>query len=71
MINDNEPLITQYISVPKEIKSLNCGAFTAGIVEAVLDSAGFVSCFKLACQSFCALNGKYYDANQNNYFDKI
>ena len=41
MISDNEPIISKFISIPKEIKSLNCGAFVAGIVEAVLDSLSF------------------------------
>jgi hypothetical protein len=42
MISDNDPAITRYISIPKELSSLNCGAFIAGIVEAILDGAGFV-----------------------------
>ncbi|KAI8898922.1 NO signaling/Golgi transport ligand-binding domain-containing protein [Globomyces pollinis-pini] len=41
MISENEPLLTKFISVPKELSSLNCGAFIAGIVEAVLDGSGF------------------------------
>nr|KAJ3405364.1 TRAPP subunit trs31 [Polyrhizophydium stewartii] len=41
MISDNDPLITKYISVPREMSSLNCGAFIAGIVEAVLDGCQF------------------------------
>jgi hypothetical protein len=43
MISDNEPMIDKFISIPKEISSLNCNAFTAGIVEAVLHGNGFVS----------------------------
>ncbi|KAJ3120644.1 TRAPP subunit trs31 [Nowakowskiella sp. JEL0407] len=43
MISDNEPNITKYISIPKEFSSLNCGAFIAGIVEAVLDGCQFPS----------------------------
>ena len=35
MISDNEPLVNQYISVPKEMSQLNCGAFVAGIIEGV------------------------------------
>ena len=35
MIVDNEPLVNQYISVPKEMSQLNCAAFVAGIVEGV------------------------------------
>ena len=41
MISDNDPVISKFISIPKEIKSLNCGAFVAGIVEAALDSMSF------------------------------
>ncbi|PMD22093.1 TRAPP I complex [Hyaloscypha hepaticicola] len=41
MISDNDPLVNQYISVPKEMNQLNCAAFVAGIVEGVCDGAGF------------------------------
>ncbi|RDW88609.1 hypothetical protein BP6252_00641 [Coleophoma cylindrospora] len=41
MISDNEPLVNQYISVPKEMNQLNCAAFVAGIVEGACDGAGF------------------------------
>jgi len=41
MIFDNEPLVNQYISLPKELSSLNCAAFVAGIIEGVCDGAGF------------------------------
>ncbi|CDK24966.1 unnamed protein product [Kuraishia capsulata CBS 1993] len=41
MITDNLPLISKYISVPKEFQHLNCAAFVAGIVEGILDSAYF------------------------------
>lgn len=40
-IIEKEPLINSYISVPKENSSLNCAAFTAGIVEAILTHSGF------------------------------
>ena len=43
MIYDNEPLVNQFISVPKEMNQLNCAAFVAGIVEGVCDGAGFPS----------------------------
>ncbi|CAJ0899908.1 13717_t:CDS:2 [Entrophospora sp. SA101] len=43
MISDNDPVINKYISVPKEISHLNCNAFLAGIVEAILDGAQFPS----------------------------
>jgi len=41
MISDNEPLVNQYISVPKEMNQLNCAAFVAGIIEGSCDGAGF------------------------------
>ncbi|KAJ2963118.1 hypothetical protein NQZ79_g1773 [Umbelopsis isabellina] len=41
MISDNEPVLTKYISVPRELSQLNCNAFLAGVVEAILDSAQF------------------------------
>lgn len=41
MIIDNEPLVNQYISVPKEMSQLNCAAYVAGIVEGVCDGADF------------------------------
>ncbi|KAI9594863.1 NO signaling/Golgi transport ligand-binding domain-containing protein [Syncephalis fuscata] len=43
MISDNEPLVSKYISVPRDLSQLNCGAFIAGIVEAVLDGFQFPS----------------------------
>lgn len=41
MITDNCPVITQFISVPREFGQLNCSAFTAGIVEGILDCSYF------------------------------
>lgn len=41
MISDNDPMVNTYISVPKEMNQLNCAAFQAGIIEAVLDSCMF------------------------------
>jgi len=41
MIIDNDPIITRYISIPKDMSQLSCSALTAGIVEAVLDGLGF------------------------------
>ncbi|XP_051560482.1 trafficking protein particle complex subunit 5-like [Xyrauchen texanus] len=40
-IIEKEPLINAYISVPKENSTLNCAAFTGGIVEAILTHSGF------------------------------
>jgi len=41
MIQDNDPVVSQFISVPKE-SGLNCAAFTAGVVEAILERSQFV-----------------------------
>ena len=41
MITDNEPLLTKYISIPRESSSLNAGAFMAGIIESTLDASQF------------------------------
>lgn len=41
MISDNEPLVNQYVSVPKEMSQLNCAAFVAGIIEGACDGSGF------------------------------
>ncbi|KAL8645044.1 MAG: hypothetical protein Q9210_006928 [Variospora velana] len=40
MISDNEPLVNQYISVPKEMNQLNCAAYVAGVIEGVCDGCG-------------------------------
>ncbi|KAG7261038.1 hypothetical protein CRUP_004340 [Coryphaenoides rupestris] len=40
-IIEKEPLVNLYISVPKENSSLNCAAFTGGVVEAILTHSGF------------------------------
>ncbi len=42
MIIDNDPPITRYISIPKDMEQLSCSSLTAGIVEAVFDGLGFV-----------------------------
>ncbi|ANB13057.1 Trs31p [Sugiyamaella lignohabitans] len=43
MIIDFEPMITQFISVPRELSQLNCAAFAAGAIEAVLDGSQFTA----------------------------
>jgi hypothetical protein len=43
MIIDQAPVITQFISVPKELSQLNCAAFAAGVIEAVLDGSLFTA----------------------------
>lgn len=52
MISDNDPILSRYISVPKELSQLNCNAFIAGIVEACLDGYQFVSLFSFFFFSF-------------------
>lgn len=41
MIIDFNPMMTRYISAPKDFESLNCEAFTAGIIEGILDACYF------------------------------
>ncbi|KAF7995132.1 hypothetical protein HCN44_004604 [Aphidius gifuensis] len=40
-IIEKESLVNKFISVPKDKGSLNCASFVAGIVEAILNDAGF------------------------------
>lgn len=44
MIYDNDPLLTRSITVPSEMSTLSCSAITAGVIEAFMDSYGFVRC---------------------------
>ncbi|KAF9243725.1 NO signaling/Golgi transport ligand-binding domain-containing protein [Melanogaster broomeanus] len=41
MIIDNDPPMERHISVPRDMNTLSCSSFSAGIVEAVLDGLGF------------------------------
>ena len=41
MVYDNAPMITKFISIPQSMSQLNCNAFLAGIIEAILDSTMF------------------------------
>jgi trafficking protein particle complex subunit 5 len=41
MVHDNVPMLTRFISVPQSMSQLNCNAFLAGIIEAVLDQSMF------------------------------
>jgi len=41
MIGDNAPVMTQFISIPRDMSQLDCSAFLAGIVEACLEGAQF------------------------------
>ncbi|PXF40844.1 Trafficking protein particle complex subunit 5 [Gracilariopsis chorda] len=40
-IEEAEPLVNKYISVPADYGHFNCAAFSAGIINGVLNSAGF------------------------------
>lgn len=40
-IEEAEPLVNKYISVPSDYGHFNCAAFSAGIINGVLDAAGF------------------------------
>ncbi|CAI6340974.1 unnamed protein product [Periconia digitata] len=61
MIFDNEPLVNSYISLPRELSSLNCAAFVAGVIEGVCDGAGFptegVSAHSVGDQDEAAASG--------------
>lgn len=46
MIIDNEPVVSKFISVPKDLQNnLNCASFVAGIVGAIMQSALFVRAY--------------------------
>ena len=47
MIFDNDPLVSKFISPPKELQSLNCATFYSGMIEAILQSNGYVRTFLL------------------------
>ncbi|KAL8284126.1 hypothetical protein RQP46_004875 [Phenoliferia psychrophenolica] len=41
MIGDDDMVITRGVEVPRDMSELSCGALVAGIIEAVMDGAGF------------------------------
>jgi len=43
MIIENQPVISKYISTPKDMSGLNCAAFVGGIIQGVLDAAEFTT----------------------------
>lgn len=43
MIGDDDMVVTRGVEVPRDMSELSCAALVAGIVEAVMDGAGFVS----------------------------
>ncbi|RKP34867.1 NO signaling/Golgi transport ligand-binding domain-containing protein [Dimargaris cristalligena] len=36
MLYDNEPIVSRFVSVPRELSQFNCNAYVAGIIEGVL-----------------------------------
>jgi len=40
---EKESLVNKYISVPKDKGNLNCAAFSAGVIEGILNTSNFVS----------------------------
>lgn len=43
MIGDDDCVLTRGVEVPRDMEGLSCVALLAGVVEGVLDGAGFVS----------------------------
>jgi hypothetical protein len=43
MLSLNVPPLTQHISVPRDLSQLSCEAFSAGVVEGVLEGLDMVS----------------------------
>merc|ERR1719364_408803 len=41
MLNDKALLVNRFVSVPKDLGTVNCGAYVAGIIEGLLCSAEF------------------------------
>ncbi|XP_026191832.1 trafficking protein particle complex subunit 5 [Cyclospora cayetanensis] len=41
MLNDKDLLLNRFISAPRDLSHVNCGAFAAGIIEGILCSAEF------------------------------
>jgi hypothetical protein len=53
---EKEPLVNTFISLPKDKSSLNCAAFTAGIIESFLT----VIVFLHAMINFCTFQGSNF-----------
>jgi hypothetical protein len=41
-ISDKDPVTNRFVSVPKDMGTMNCATFISGIIRGVLDSAEFV-----------------------------
>lgn len=44
-IIEKDPLVNKFISIPKDKGNLNCATFSAGILEGILETTGFVSLY--------------------------
>ena len=42
MLTSNQPPLTQHISTPRDLSQLSCEAYTAGLIEGVLDGLEIV-----------------------------
>lgn len=38
---DNDPIVSRYVSVPREMAQFNAASFVAGIIESVLDGTRY------------------------------
>lgn len=56
MITLNQPPLTQFISVPKDMSQLSCEAYTAGIVEGVLDGLDVVGSIISYCMGSSSIH---------------
>ena len=64
MIGDDDMLVTRSVVVPQDMKELSCGAIVAGIVEGVMDGAGFVSPSSLSAKG----HGTSHDPSRLRHF---
>lgn len=52
MLTLNNPPLTQHISIPRDLSQLSCEAFSAGIVEGVLDGLDMVRPLSVSMKTF-------------------
>ena len=43
LIHELDPLPNRFISVPRDLGTLNCAAFNAGVISGILDAAGMTA----------------------------
>ncbi|KAK2173580.1 hypothetical protein NP493_866g01072 [Ridgeia piscesae] len=61
-IIEKEPLVNRFISVPRDKGSLNCAAFVAGIIEAVLNGCNFPAKVTAHCHKGTTFMMKFDEA---------